>query len=86
MHPEKDFRCFNTNVFGTLNVTKAFVPYLRRSTSHRTLSNFGPITSWYSGIGHIIYGGTNWAVSGTTESLRAESSPFGIAVTVVEPE
>jgi NAD(P)-dependent dehydrogenase (short-subunit alcohol dehydrogenase family) len=86
MHPEEDFRCFNTNVFGTLNVTNAFVPYLRRSTGYRTLSNFGSITSWYGGTGHVIYGGTNWAVSGTTESLRAESSPFGITVTVVEPE
>jgi NAD(P)-dependent dehydrogenase (short-subunit alcohol dehydrogenase family) len=83
--PEEDFQCFNTNVFGTLNVTKAFVPYLRRNTGHRILANFGSITSWYGDSGHAIYSGTNWAISGITESLRAELSPFGIAVTVIEP-
>jgi NAD(P)-dependent dehydrogenase (short-subunit alcohol dehydrogenase family) len=83
--PEEDFQCFNTNVFGTLNVTKAFVPYLRRSKGQRTLSNFGSVTSWYGDSGHAIYSGTNWAISGITESLRAELAPFGIAVTVIEP-
>jgi NAD(P)-dependent dehydrogenase (short-subunit alcohol dehydrogenase family) len=66
-------------------VTKAFIPYLRHTTGHRTISNFGSVTSWYGDSGHAIYGGTNWAVSGITESLREELAPFGIAVTVIEP-
>jgi NAD(P)-dependent dehydrogenase (short-subunit alcohol dehydrogenase family) len=76
---------FTTNVFGTLNVSKAFIPYLRSAPHHRTICNFGSIASWSGGAGFALYAGTKWAVSGISESMRAELAPFGIHVTVVEP-
>lgn len=84
--PKEDLKFFTTNVLGTLNVCKAFLPYLRASTApNRSISNFGSIASWYSDAGYALYSGTKYAVSGISEGLRAEVAPFGIAVTVIEP-
>ncbi|USP77084.1 NAD(P)-binding protein [Curvularia clavata] len=83
--PKEDFDQFNTNVFGMLKVSKAFLPYIRATTGHRTIANFGSIGSWYGGAGYGLYAGTKWACSGISESMRAELAPLGIAVTVIEP-
>jgi NAD(P)-dependent dehydrogenase (short-subunit alcohol dehydrogenase family) len=83
--PEQDLKTFTTNVLGTLNVVKAFLPHLRATSGHRTISNFGSVVSWYGGAGYALYAGTKWAVSGITEGLRAELAPLGISVTAVEP-
>lgn len=86
--PEEDLATFQTNVFGTLNVSKAFLPYLRSAASsglHCTITNFGSIGSWRGGPAYGLYAGTKWAVSGISESMRAELAPLGISVTVVEP-
>jgi NAD(P)-dependent dehydrogenase (short-subunit alcohol dehydrogenase family) len=83
--PEEDLKHFNTNVFGMLNVSKAFLPYIRATTGHRTVCNFGSIGSWHGGAGYGLYSGTKWACSGISESMRAELAPLGIAVTVIEP-
>ncbi|KAL5417768.1 hypothetical protein PMIN06_004121 [Paraphaeosphaeria minitans] len=83
--PQEDYDTFNTNVFGTLNVNKAFLPYLRAGAGHRTICNFGSIASWTGGAGAALYYSTKWAVSGLSEAMREELSPFGIAVTVAAP-
>lgn len=85
VRPEEDFKQFNTNVFGMLNVSKAFLPYIRSTTGHRTVCNFGSIGSWRGGAGYALYAGTKWACSGISESMHAELAPLGIAVTVIEP-
>ncbi|KAH5176366.1 hypothetical protein HBH77_198850 [Parastagonospora nodorum] len=85
--PAEDLAIFSTNVLGTLNVCKAFLPHMRAtSASHHTaIANFGSIGSWYSGAGYALYSSTKFAVSGLTEGLRDELAPLGISVTVVEP-
>lgn len=83
--PKEDFDQFNTNVFGMLNVSKAFLPYLRATSGHRTISNFGSIGSWRGGAGFGLYAGTKWACSGMSESMRSELAPLGIDVTVIKP-
>ncbi|KAJ4294132.1 hypothetical protein N0V90_007822 [Kalmusia sp. IMI 367209] len=83
--PKEDFDSFNTNVIGAINVTKAFLPYLRAHTGPRTICNFGSIASWTGGPGAALYYSAKWAVSGFSEALHHEVAPFGIAVTVAEP-
>ncbi|KAF2732092.1 NAD(P)-binding protein [Polyplosphaeria fusca] len=83
--PQEDFETFNTNVFGMLNVSKAFLPYLRATSGEKTLTNFGSIGSWTGGEGFGLYSGTKWACSGISEAMRRELAPFNIQVTVVEP-
>lgn len=68
-----------------LNVSKAFLPYLRATEGHRTISNFGSIGSWRGGAGYGLYSGTKWACSGISESMYHELAPLGIAVTIIEP-
>lgn len=68
-----------------LNVSKAFLPYIRATTGHRTIANFGSIGSWRGGAGWGLYAGTKWACSGISEAMREELAPLGIAVTVIEP-
>jgi NAD(P)-dependent dehydrogenase (short-subunit alcohol dehydrogenase family) len=83
--PEEDYASFNTNVFGTLNVSKALIPHLRSSPHHRTIANFGSIASWTAWPGSALYSGTKFAISGISEAMCAELAPLGIAVTVIEP-
>jgi NAD(P)-dependent dehydrogenase (short-subunit alcohol dehydrogenase family) len=68
-----------------LNVSKAFLPYIRATTGFRTVSNFGSLASWHGGSGYGLYAGTKWACSGISEAMRAELAPLGISVTVIEP-
>lgn len=68
-----------------LNVSKAFLPYLRSSPGHRTICNFGSIASWQGGAGYALYNGTKWACSGISEAMRVELAPLEINVTVIEP-
>ncbi|PVI05590.1 NAD(P)-binding protein [Periconia macrospinosa] len=83
--PKEDYDAFNTNVFGLLNVSKAFLPYVRQTSGHRTVANFGSIGSWAGGAAYGLYAGTKWACSGISESMRLELAPLGIPVTVIEP-
>ncbi|MDV6271840.1 SDR family NAD(P)-dependent oxidoreductase [Rhodococcus globerulus] len=75
---------FETNVFGTLSVIQAALPYLREQGS-------GHIVNVSSVAGVIavptagIYEGAKFAVEGISEALAAEVAAFGIDVSIVEP-
>lgn len=73
-----------TNFFGTLWVTQAVLPVLRRQGSGRLMqiTSEGGVRA-YPGIG--AYHASKWAVEGLSESLAQEVSAFGIHVINVEP-
>lgn len=77
---------FDINVFGTLDVIRQVMPYLRKQQSGRIL-NFSS-TGGISGTflpGWGVYCATKFAIEGLSESLSAEVAPFGIKVTLVVP-
>lgn len=76
---------FDINVFGSLNVIRKALPYLREQKSGHiiNISSIGGFTGAFPGFG--IYCATKFAVEGFSESLAAEAKPLGINVTVVEP-
>ncbi|RCR71696.1 oxidoreductase [Larkinella punicea] len=76
---------FDVNVFGSLNVIRKVLPYLREQKSGHiiNISSIGGFTGAFPGFG--IYCATKFAVEGFSESLAAEAKPLGINVTVVEP-
>ena len=76
---------FDVNVFGSLNVIRKALPYLREQKSGHiiNISSIGGFTGAFPGFG--IYCATKFAVEGFSESLAAEAKPLGINVTVVEP-
>ncbi|NSL90751.1 SDR family NAD(P)-dependent oxidoreductase [Chitinophaga sp. Mgbs1] len=76
---------FEINVFGTLNVIRKALPYLRKQRSGHILniSSIGGTTGDFPGFG--IYCATKFAVNGLSESLAAELKPFGINVSIISP-
>lgn len=76
---------FTVNVFGSLNVIRKAMPYLRVQGSGHVfnISSIGGYSSAFPGWG--IYCATKFAVQGFTGSLAEESKPLGINVTGVYP-
>jgi short-subunit dehydrogenase len=80
---------FEVNVFGLLNVTKAFLPLLGARQGHSVQS--GKIINISSVAGKIgvpflgAYSGSKFAVEGLSESLRKELQLYGIDVLVIGP-
>ena len=75
---------FETNVFGLIRVTQAFLPHLRKQGSGHIL-NLSSIGGLVSSPGMGFYNATKFAVEGLSEALAAELKPLGIHVTIVEP-
>jgi len=76
---------FDVNVFGSLNVIRNVMPYLRKQKSGVifNISSVGGLFGGFSGFG--IYCATKFAVAGFTEALAEEVKAFGVSATVVYP-
>jgi NAD(P)-dependent dehydrogenase (short-subunit alcohol dehydrogenase family) len=73
-----------TNVFGTMKLTRAVLPILRRQGSGWVI-----VVSSTSGIrsvgGGSVYSASKFALEGWTEGLSMDLKPFGIRCMLVEP-
>jgi len=81
---EETFKQFNTNVFGPLNVSRAFLPFQRQRKSGTILfmgSMLGHFTTPASGM----YCATKHAIRAFAESLDAEITPLGLRALYLEP-
>lgn len=76
---------FDINVFGSLNIIRNAMSYLRENKSGYifNIASIGGFSGGYAGWG--IYCATKFAVAGFTESLAEEVKGFGIKATVVYP-
>ncbi|MFT3697174.1 MAG: SDR family oxidoreductase [Kofleriaceae bacterium] len=77
-------RQYETNVFGLMNVTRAFLPKMMQNKAGRIInvsSVGGRITLPYFGV----YNSTKYAVESLSDALRYELRPFGIDVALIEP-
>jgi len=75
---------FDVNVFGTLNVIRNVMPYLRDQKSGHII-NISSIAGFAAGTGWSIYAATKFAVVGLSEVLAEDVKEFGVKVTVVMP-
>ncbi|QEM12892.1 oxidoreductase [Mucilaginibacter rubeus] len=75
---------FDVNVFGTLNVIRSVMPYLRKQRSGHII-NISSIAGITGNAGWAIYAGSKYAVIGISEVLAADVKELGIKVTVVAP-
>lgn len=75
---------FDVNFFGTVNVTKAFIPYMRKQGSGRIVN-----ISSVAAVAHIpfqtFYSACKAAIDSYTAALANEIKPFGITVTAIQP-
>lgn len=77
-------RVFETNVFGTMAVTRAVLPHMRRAGHGRIIL----VTSIGGRLGHVAaspYCSTKFALEGFAETLAFELRTLDIQVTLVEP-
>jgi NAD(P)-dependent dehydrogenase (short-subunit alcohol dehydrogenase family) len=81
----EDWRAqFETNFFGVLRVTRAFLPQMRERCSGRILmmsSLSGLVTPPTQGA----YSSSKHALEGLSNALRMELYPFGVDVVLIEP-
>ena len=75
---------FDTNVFGLIRVTRAFLPQFRKQRSGHIL-NLSSMAGLVGSAGWGYYNATKFAVEGFSEALAAEMAPLGVRVTIIEP-
>lgn len=74
----------DTNIIGSIQLTRAVIPHLRAQGGGRFLQ----LASMGAHIGFpglSLYHATKWAIEGFFESVIQEVATFGIQVTLVEP-
>jgi len=82
---EEEFEpMFQTNLYGLIRTTRAFLPYFRQRRSGHIL-NLSSIAGLSAGAGWGLYSTTKFAVEGFSEALAAELKPLGVRVTIIEP-
>ncbi|HMH31441.1 MAG TPA: oxidoreductase [Puia sp.] len=80
-----DFRAeIETNLFGTIIVTKAALPYMRKQGSGHIIQ-YSSVGGRIGPTGRGPYASAKWGVEGFSEVLAKEVAPLGIKVTIVEP-
>lgn len=75
---------FETNVFGLMAMTRAYVPQMRKRGWGRVI-NVGSIGGRFTFPLMGAYNATKYAVESLSDALRNELAPFGIDVSIVEP-
>ena len=75
---------FETNVFGLIKLTKAFLPMFRERRSGAII-NLSSIGGLIGSPGWGYYNATKFAVEGLSAALYGELAPLGVHVMTVEP-
>lgn len=74
----------NVNFFGTVNMTKAVLPQMRRQKSGRIV-NISSVAAPAAIPFQAYYSATKAAINAYTAALANEVRPYGITVTAVQP-
>src|SRR5687767_5316575 len=85
MSPEQFRAQIEVNLLGTLNVTRAVLPVMRRQRAGHviTISSIAGLAS--AAEFTSAYAASKFGLEGCMEALRVEVAPFGIHTTVVNP-
>ncbi|MFD4292570.1 SDR family oxidoreductase [Rhodococcus sp. NPDC058532] len=77
-------RLFRTNVFGAVRLTQLLLPGMRARRSGRVVM-VGSMLASFPLAHRSSYVATKAAIKGFATAARREVSPFGVAITTVEP-
>lgn len=75
---------FEVNYFGLCEVTRAFIPILKKGTTP-AIVNISSVVARRALPARSLYSASKFAVAGLSEAIRAELSKDGIDVVVVNP-
>jgi len=82
---EEELRAqMETNFFGAVAVTRAFLPQFREQ-GYGAIVNISSLGGQLSFAGYSAYSASKFALEGLSEALATELSSFGIKVLIVEP-
>jgi NAD(P)-dependent dehydrogenase (short-subunit alcohol dehydrogenase family) len=76
-------RTLNVNLFGTIRITKAFLPLIRNSKGR--IINMSSVAARDAALGFTDYCLSKAAISKFSECLDLEVSSFGVRVITIEP-
>jgi short-subunit dehydrogenase len=76
---------FETNVFGVMRIISAVLPSMREQR-RGAIVNVGSLAGSIAVPFHGVYAASKHALAGYSEALRLELAPFGIRVSLVEPQ
>jgi len=80
-----DFRRqIETNLFGTIIVSKAAIPVMREQRAGHIIQ-FSSVGGRIGAPGRAAYSAAKWGVEGFSEALSLEMAPIGVRITIVEP-
>ncbi|ETI63074.1 oxidoreductase [Sphingobium sp. C100] len=77
-------RQIETNLFGTIIMTKAAIPHMRARRSGHIIQ-FSSVGGRLGAPGRAPYSAAKWGVEGFSEVLAGEMKLIGVHVTIVEP-
>lgn len=77
-------RLMSVNYMGTVNCTRAFLPYLIRSRGGR-IANVSSVLGFMGLFGYSAYAASKFAVVGFSESIRQDLLRYGIRISVYYP-
>ncbi len=77
-------RVILVNVVGTMNVTKAVLPFMKKAKSGQII-NIGSIDGVISKPERSVYSASKWAITGFTDNLRLDVEKYGINVCGIYP-
>nr|MBC9203940.1 SDR family NAD(P)-dependent oxidoreductase [Paenibacillus sp. PL91] len=75
---------YETNVFGTMALTQAIIPYMRKQHSGRII-NISSVSGYKGVFGAATYASSKFTVEGFSQAIAEELAPFGVFVTAVSP-
>jgi short-subunit dehydrogenase len=75
---------FDTNVFGLMAVTRAFLPAMRER-GHGRIINVGSLGGTITLPLLGAYNATKYALESLTDAMRLELVPFGIKISLIQP-
>jgi NAD(P)-dependent dehydrogenase (short-subunit alcohol dehydrogenase family) len=75
---------FETNFFGTVAMTKAVLPVMRKQSSGHIIQ-VSSVGGMLGTLSLSSYSASKHALEGWSESLRVELNPLGIKVVLIEP-
>jgi NAD(P)-dependent dehydrogenase (short-subunit alcohol dehydrogenase family) len=77
-------RQIETNLFGTIIMTKAVIPHMRERRSGHIVQ-FSSVGGRLGAPGRAPYSAAKWGVEGFSEVLAQEMALVGVRVTIIEP-
>jgi NAD(P)-dependent dehydrogenase (short-subunit alcohol dehydrogenase family) len=77
-------RVFETNYWGVIRCTQAFLPGMRGRRTGQII-NISSVAGRIAAIGQAIYASSKWALECLSENLAQEVAPFGVRVILIEP-